>query len=61
MKKEFLLFLLLSTVSFTQKFTASATIIQHEIDHLSGILISDKIEDQKKKSFEKIERYRIIS
>lgn len=36
----------------------AAVIIQHEIDHLSGILISDKIENQKLKSFEKVEFYK---
>ena len=38
----------------------TAVILQHEIDHLSGILISDKIEDQKSKSFEKVELYQLI-
>ncbi|MEC5156691.1 peptide deformylase [Chryseobacterium sp. MP_3.2] len=38
----------------------TAVILQHEIDHLSGILISDKIEDQKSKSFEKVEFYQLI-
>ena len=36
----------------------TAIILQHEIDHLSGILISDKIENQKMKIFEKVEFYR---
>lgn len=36
----------------------SAIIMQHEIDHLSGILISDKIEKQKLKNFEKVEFYK---
>ena len=36
----------------------TAVILQHEIDHLSGILISDKIENQKMKSFEKVELYK---
>ena len=36
----------------------TAVILQHEIDHLSGILISDKIENQKMKSFEKVEFYK---
>ena len=36
----------------------TAVIMQHEIDHLSGILISDKIEKQKLKSFEKVEFYK---
>lgn len=35
----------------------TAIILQHEIDHLSGILISDKIEDQKMMTFEKVELY----
>lgn len=36
----------------------SAIIMQHEIDHLSGILISDKIEKQKLQNFEKVEFYK---
>lgn len=36
----------------------TAVIMQHEIDHLSGILISDKIKDQKLKTFEKVEFYK---
>lgn len=36
----------------------TAIIMQHEIDHLSGILISDKIEKQKLKNFEKVEFYK---
>jgi peptide deformylase len=36
----------------------TAIILQHEIDHLSGILISDKIENQKLKTFEKVEFYK---
>lgn len=36
----------------------TAVILQHEIDHLSGILISDKIENQKLKTFEKVELYK---
>jgi len=36
----------------------TAIILQHEIDHLSGILISDKIENQKMKTFEKVEFYK---
>ena len=36
----------------------TAIILQHEIDHLSGILISDKIENQKMKTFEKVELYK---
>ena len=36
----------------------TAIIAQHEIDHLSGILISDKIEKQKLESFEKVELYK---
>lgn len=38
----------------------TAIIIQHEIDHLSGILITDKIKDQNLKKFEKVEMYRSI-
>ncbi|KEY19392.1 peptide deformylase [Kaistella antarctica] len=38
----------------------TAIILQHEIDHLSGILISDKIENQKMKNFEKVEFYKEI-
>ncbi|WHF52044.1 peptide deformylase [Chryseobacterium gotjawalense] len=38
----------------------TAVILQHEIDHLSGILISDKIENQKMKTFEKVELYKEI-
>ncbi len=38
----------------------TAVILQHEIDHLSGILISDKIEDQKMKTFEKVELFKEI-
>lgn len=38
----------------------TAVILQHEIDHLSGILISDKIENQKMKSFEKVELYKEV-
>lgn len=36
----------------------TAIIAQHEIDHLSGILISDKIKNQKLESFEKVELYK---
>ena len=36
----------------------TAVILQHEIDHLSGILISDKIKNQKLKAFEKVELYK---
>ncbi|KIA88736.1 peptide deformylase [Kaistella jeonii] len=36
----------------------TAVIMQHEIDHLSGILISDKIKKQKLKNFEKVEFYK---
>ena len=36
----------------------TAVILQHEIDHLSGILITDKIENQKMKTFEKVELYK---
>lgn len=39
----------------------TAVILQHEIDHLSGILISDKIENQKMKSFEKVELYKQLN
>lgn len=38
----------------------SAIILQHEIDHLSGILISDKIRDQNLKTFEKVDFYRKV-
>lgn len=38
----------------------TAVILQHEIDHLSGILISDKIENQKMKTFEKVELYKEV-
>lgn len=38
----------------------TAIILQHEIDHLSGILISDRIGDQNLKTFEKAEFYREI-
>ncbi len=36
----------------------TAVILQHEIDHLSGILITDKIENQRMKTFEKVELYK---
>lgn len=36
----------------------TAIILQHEIDHLSGILISDKIGNQKLETFEKVELYK---
>lgn len=36
----------------------TAVILQHEIDHLSGILISDKIENQIMKTYEKVEFYK---
>ena len=36
----------------------TAVILQHEIDHLSGILITDKIENQKMKTFEKVELFK---
>lgn len=39
----------------------TAVILQHEIDHLSGILISDKIQDQNLKSFEKAEFYKELN
>ena len=35
----------------------TAVIFQHEIDHLSGILITNKIEDQGKQIFEKTDSY----
>ena len=35
----------------------TAVIVQHEIDHLFGILISDKIERQKEEHFRKVEAY----
>lgn len=38
----------------------TAIILQHEIDHLSGILISEKIENQKLKTFEKVEFYKEV-
>jgi len=38
----------------------TAVIIQHEIDHLSGILISDKIEEQKNKKYQPIQFYKEI-
>ena len=38
----------------------TAVILQHEIDHLSRILISDKIEHQKLKHFEKVELYQEV-
>lgn len=38
----------------------TSVILQHEIDHLSGILISDKIENQKMKTFEKVELYKEV-
>lgn len=36
----------------------TAVILQHEIDHLSGILISDKIKNQIMKTYEKVEFYK---
>jgi peptide deformylase len=36
----------------------TAIIAQHEIDHLSGILISDKIKNQNSETFEKVELYK---
>lgn len=39
----------------------TAIIAQHEIDHLSGILISDKIEKQKSELFEKVELYKKVN
>ncbi|MGZ5197374.1 MAG: peptide deformylase [Kaistella sp.] len=38
----------------------TAVIIQHEIDHLFGILISDKIEEQKNKKYQSIQFYKEI-
>ena len=38
----------------------TAVILQHEIDHLSGILITDKIENQKMNTFEKVELFKEI-
>ena len=38
----------------------TAVIIQHEIDHFSGILISDKIEEQKNKKYQPIQFYKEI-
>jgi peptide deformylase len=38
----------------------TAVIMQHEIDHLSGILISDKINNQKLKKFEKVEIFKEV-
>lgn len=38
----------------------TAIIAQHEIDHLSGILISDKIQNQKLQTFEKVELYKKV-
>lgn len=35
----------------------TAVIFQHEIDHLSGILISDKFEKEKGNSYKKVEAY----
>jgi peptide deformylase len=43
-------------VEIVEGFTA--VILQHEIDHLSGILISDKIKNQKLKTFEKVDAYK---
>lgn len=36
----------------------TAVILQHEIDHLSGMLITEKIKDQSAKTFDKIELYK---
>lgn len=38
----------------------TAVIIQHEIDHLSGILISDKILDQNSRNYQSFQSYREI-
>lgn len=38
----------------------TAVIAQHEIDHLFGILISDKIKEQKNKDFQPLQTYREI-
>ena len=38
----------------------SAIILQHEIDHLSGILISDKIENQNLRTFENLQYYKEV-
>lgn len=38
----------------------TAIILQHEIDHLSGILISDKIQAQNKKTFQAVQFYREV-
>lgn len=38
----------------------AAIIMQHEIDHLSGILISDKIKNQNLETFEKVELYKKV-
>lgn len=35
----------------------TAVILQHEIDHLSGILISDKLEKEKNLHYEKVDAY----
>lgn len=35
----------------------TAVILQHEIDHLSGILINDKIRNQNEKTYQKVEYY----
>jgi len=39
----------------------SAVIFQHEIDHLSGILISDKIENQKQENYKSVEAFEKIN
>lgn len=36
----------------------TAVIFQHEIDHLSGILIPDKLEKEKNESYKKVEYYK---
>lgn len=39
----------------------SAVIFQHEIDHLSGILISDKIEQQRQQNYKSVESFQKIN
>lgn len=38
----------------------TAVIFQHEIDHLFGILISNKIKEQQKQLFEKVDAYHLL-
>ncbi|AZB22641.1 peptide deformylase [Kaistella haifensis] len=38
----------------------TAVIVQHEIDHLFGILISDKIKEQKNKNFQPVQTYQEV-